>query len=278
MATNPRIHLYVNDWETEKTLMGAGPALRGTWFEMMCVMAAAPRYGYFMVGDKPCPIADFAARLNTSRRQAARLIADLEQRGVFSRDEDGIAYSRRMARDGENMDTKTKVKRKKTPRIVSTQCDPNQPELFENPKKTRTRARPPSSLSPFPSMSNLPSSPEAAREPPEPEDEKHETGDLRAGIEVVRRRRYRFRPIGRAIRAPPPCPILAADIRAKWLFGLYHYGRRRFGDVAVGELITLCDAALRAGSRAATPREITHQLDQLDTLRRREQHQHGIAA
>jgi uncharacterized protein YdaU (DUF1376 family) len=70
-------------------------------------------------------------------------------------------------------------------------------------------------------------------------------------------------------------PALKAEIRARWLFTLCDYGRRRFNIAAAGELVTMCDIALRAGSRAATPPEITQTLDRLDTLRRQEK---GIAA
>jgi uncharacterized protein YdaU (DUF1376 family) len=69
---------------------------------------------------------------------------------------------------------------------------------------------------------------------------------------------------------PGKSPELAAKIREQWLFGLYHYGRRRFDGAAGAELTRICDIALRAGSRAATPREITRQLDKLDQLRRDE--------
>jgi hypothetical protein len=70
-------------------------------------------------------------------------------------------------------------------------------------------------------------------------------------------------------------PALKAEIRAQWLFSLCDYGRRRFNIAAAGELITMCDIALRAGSRAATPPEITQTLDRLDILRRQEK---GVAA
>jgi hypothetical protein len=79
-----------------------------------------------------------------------------------------------------------------------------------------------------------------------------------------------------AVLGPGPCrrtgksPALKAEIRAQWLFSLCDYGRRRFNIAAAGELITMCDIALRAGSRAATPPEITQALDQLDKLRRQE--------
>jgi hypothetical protein len=65
-------------------------------------------------------------------------------------------------------------------------------------------------------------------------------------------------------------PALKAEIRAQWLFSLCNFGLRRLNEVAGGELITMCDIALRAGSRAATPPEITQTLDQLDKLRRQE--------
>lgn len=66
---------------------------------MICVMHEAETYGHMEVNGKPANTRQIAALARISEKEAARLIAELEDAGVFSRADDGSIYSRRMVRD-----------------------------------------------------------------------------------------------------------------------------------------------------------------------------------
>lgn len=77
-------------------------AARGLWIEMLCLMHEED--GYLLLAGKPLTPKELA-RLSgggTSLRECAKLLAELEENGVFSRTEDGTIYCRRMVRDVAN--------------------------------------------------------------------------------------------------------------------------------------------------------------------------------
>jgi hypothetical protein len=78
------------------------------WLEMMLVMAEATPEGRLYVGDAPVRESDLAriARLVNARdaREVKKCLAELKSMGVYSVDENGAIYSRRMVRDVERRD------------------------------------------------------------------------------------------------------------------------------------------------------------------------------
>jgi len=76
-------------------------AARGLWAEMMCIMHDADRYGSLLVNGRRIDKKQLAGLAGISEKECSVLLLELEGNGVFSRDEDGTIYSRRMRRDHE---------------------------------------------------------------------------------------------------------------------------------------------------------------------------------
>jgi hypothetical protein len=74
---------------------------RGLWAEMMCIMHDAERYGSLLVNGRRIDKKQLAGLAGVSEKECSALLLELEGNGVFSRDEDGTIYSRRMRRDFE---------------------------------------------------------------------------------------------------------------------------------------------------------------------------------
>lgn len=68
---------------------------------MMCIMHDAERYGSLLVNGKRIDKKQLAGLAGISEKDCSSLLIELEGNGVFSRDEDGTIYSRRMRRDFE---------------------------------------------------------------------------------------------------------------------------------------------------------------------------------
>lgn len=74
---------------------------RGLWAEMMCIMHDAEDYGSLLVNGRRIDKKQLAALAGVSEKECTALMLELEGNGVFSRDDDGTIYSRRMRRDFE---------------------------------------------------------------------------------------------------------------------------------------------------------------------------------
>ncbi|MFA6134710.1 MAG: hypothetical protein WC869_11910 [Phycisphaerae bacterium] len=90
---------YPADWRSDPSLRMCGFAARGLWADLLALMHEAEPYGCLLVNGKPPSPAQLAAMLGGTARQVETLMAELEAAGVFSRDDEGVVYSRRMVRD-----------------------------------------------------------------------------------------------------------------------------------------------------------------------------------
>ncbi len=66
---------------------------------MLCLAHEGEPRGHVTLNGRAATVADIAGLARCTVRECERLLAELEQRGVFSRTEDGTIYSRRMVRD-----------------------------------------------------------------------------------------------------------------------------------------------------------------------------------
>ncbi|WP_052750051.1 hypothetical protein [Gluconobacter oxydans] len=87
------------DWQRDPALRMCSLAARGAWIEMLCLMADANPVGRLLVNGRTPNMRQLAAVLGCSEKDANKLVAELEENGVFSRSDDGTIYSRRMVRD-----------------------------------------------------------------------------------------------------------------------------------------------------------------------------------
>lgn len=100
-ARNPWMKFYPADWRADAMLRLCSISARGLWTEMMCIMHDAERYGSLLVNGKRIDKKQLAGLAGISEKDCTSLLFELEGNGVFSRDEDGTIFSRRMRRDFE---------------------------------------------------------------------------------------------------------------------------------------------------------------------------------
>ncbi len=94
----PWMKFYPTDWRADPSLRMCSLAARGLWMEMLCIMHEASPYGSMRVNGRPVTDRQLAA---LAGGEIDALLVELEEAGVFSREEDGTIYSRRMQRDAE---------------------------------------------------------------------------------------------------------------------------------------------------------------------------------
>lgn len=95
----PWLKWYPADWRAEPTLRMCSRAARSLWLDMLGLMHDGEPYGHLTVsGIVPTP-KQLASLLGDTERETLRLLAELEAAGVFSRDDSGRIFCRRMLRD-----------------------------------------------------------------------------------------------------------------------------------------------------------------------------------
>lgn len=95
--TGPWLKFYPSDWRADPALRMCSIAARGLWMEMLCVMHEAEPRGTLRVNGKALSDRQLGALAGCA--DVSGLLSELEEAGVFSRDEDGTVFSRRMMRD-----------------------------------------------------------------------------------------------------------------------------------------------------------------------------------
>lgn len=93
------LKFYPSDWRADPALRMCSLAARGLWMEMLCVMHEAEPRGFLLVNGRSLSTAHLAALAGCSTREAGRLVDELESAGVFSRDGEGVIFSRRILKD-----------------------------------------------------------------------------------------------------------------------------------------------------------------------------------
>jgi hypothetical protein len=90
------------DWQSDKALSRCSLAARGLWMELLCIAHEGEPYGHLRLNGHGLDAAEIADMVTkTTTKEVAKLLAELEDKGVFSRTHDGTIYSRRMQRDGK---------------------------------------------------------------------------------------------------------------------------------------------------------------------------------
>lgn len=90
---------YPADARNDPGLAACSIHTRAVWRLLIDVMHETEERGYLVVNGKAMTEAQIAHALGASRRTAARHLNELETHGVFSRDERGAIYCRRMVKD-----------------------------------------------------------------------------------------------------------------------------------------------------------------------------------
>jgi hypothetical protein len=74
-------------------------AARSLWLDLLGLMHESDRYGFLLIAGTPPSNAELAIVLGDSEAEIATLMSELAAKGVYSTDENGTVYSRRMIRD-----------------------------------------------------------------------------------------------------------------------------------------------------------------------------------
>lgn len=97
----PWMKFYPSDWRADEALRSCSIAARGLWVEMMALMHSAEPYGSLLIKGKRPDKKRLASLVGIHEKECSELLFELEGMSVFSRDEDGTIYSRKMRRDYE---------------------------------------------------------------------------------------------------------------------------------------------------------------------------------
>lgn len=95
----PAFQFYPADWRKDPALSACSLAARGLWIELMCIAHEGGTYGVLSINGRPMAPAQIARMVGESPASIVRLLTELEDAGVFSRDEQGCIFSRRMVKD-----------------------------------------------------------------------------------------------------------------------------------------------------------------------------------
>lgn len=138
----PWMKFYPSDWRADPMLRLCSMAARGLWVEMLCIMHEATPYGTLLVNGRRLDKKQLAALVGIPERDCTALLLELEGGGVFSREEDGTIFSRRMRRDAEKaLKDKENGKGGGNPRLKAGVNPPDNPPVKGEVKAQIPEAR-----------------------------------------------------------------------------------------------------------------------------------------
>lgn len=98
-AHQPFIKWYPTDWRADPRLRMCSLAARGLWIDLIGYMHEGAPYGHLTINDEIPTLPDIAALVGRPIGEVRKAMAELEARQVYSVDDDGRMFSRRMVRD-----------------------------------------------------------------------------------------------------------------------------------------------------------------------------------
>jgi hypothetical protein len=95
----PWLKFYGSDWRGDAALRSCSYGARGLWIDMLTLMHEAEPYGHLTINGRALEAKQLAGLFGGSPVEVGKLLAELDEAGVFSRSEDRTIYSRRMVAD-----------------------------------------------------------------------------------------------------------------------------------------------------------------------------------
>lgn len=110
-SEQPYIEMFWSDWEADEALTLCDLAAEALWLRMLFLMHRSPRKGYLLKanGDPVRRVEDLARLVHRSPNEVGPLLVQLEAEGVFSRDEHGVIFSRRMVKRAHLADIRSRT-------------------------------------------------------------------------------------------------------------------------------------------------------------------------
>lgn len=92
---------YWSDWSDDPALALCSLAAQGLWMRLLCIGAQGTPYGHMNIKGQPATVEQIAKLVRAKPSFVARLIDELERKGVVSRDASGSLVSSRQESDGK---------------------------------------------------------------------------------------------------------------------------------------------------------------------------------
>lgn len=99
--SNPWLKFYPSDWASDPKLGFCSLAARGLWMEILCLMHEAEPRGSLLINGRQPSARQIAILARCTPDEAVAALRELEDAGVFDRDDEGVIVSRKMKRDEE---------------------------------------------------------------------------------------------------------------------------------------------------------------------------------
>ncbi len=97
----PWMKWYTSDWRAEPTLRVVSRAARSVWVDMLGLMHESTLIGTLLLNGRIPSLQDLAKVLGDDPQKLAEWMDELKEAGVYSVDEDGAIYSRKMRHAAE---------------------------------------------------------------------------------------------------------------------------------------------------------------------------------
>lgn len=93
-----------DDWQGDAELRTCSLAAQGLWMRLLCIAHKGTPIGHVTINGKVPTAKKLAAVVGVSEKEVTKLLAELDEAGVFSRTADGTIYNRRMEKEGKQRD------------------------------------------------------------------------------------------------------------------------------------------------------------------------------
>ena len=109
----PAMLFYSGDFLKDPAVRCLSLEARGLWIDMICLMYESPVRGFLsLASGKPVTAVLLARMVGGGQEQVERLLEEMNDCGVYSVDENGVVYSRRMVGDEKLREAKSKAGKK----------------------------------------------------------------------------------------------------------------------------------------------------------------------
>jgi hypothetical protein len=105
VTARPWLKWYPGDWRADPLLRSCEPVSRYVWLEMIGLMHEAEPYGHLVLAGRAMDYKTLSRVIGVDQGDVKRAVKELEDRGVLSRNDSGVIFSRRMIRDENRRET-----------------------------------------------------------------------------------------------------------------------------------------------------------------------------
>lgn len=95
----PAFQFYAQSWLSDRELRKCSIEARGLWIDMLAIMHQSKIYGHLYDGLDIVSNKNLAQDCRIPVKKLVKLIQELEVHNIFSRDINGVPFSRKMVRD-----------------------------------------------------------------------------------------------------------------------------------------------------------------------------------